>query len=99
MRGVWGDGKRIFGSEMAMPKPPRDVFETSTVLDGLFAFCKDWIEKGGKKVRREKRERREEKRTCPKAGNGISTVKVLDGICCYREEGRWETGNHDMEIL
>jgi hypothetical protein len=41
MRGVWGDGKRIFGSEMAMPKPPRDVLETSTVLDGLFAFGKD----------------------------------------------------------
>jgi hypothetical protein len=39
-----GDEETLFGfggGEMAMPKPPRDVFETGTVLNGLFTFCKD----------------------------------------------------------
>ena len=57
MRGVWGDGeKRILGSgvggEMAMPEPPRDVLEASTVLDGLFAFRKDWWRRKGEDRKR-----------------------------------------------
>jgi hypothetical protein len=44
MWGMWGNEKGRFGlcgREMTVPESPGDVFETWTVLDGLFAFGKD----------------------------------------------------------
>ncbi len=42
-------------------------------------------------------EKERDRRTRPEAGDGICAVEIVEGVCGYREEGRWEVFDHDME--